>query len=207
MSKPNYRAVLFDLLTALLDSWSLWNKAARSEEAGLAWRKRYLQLTLEAGLYRDYEEIVKEAAEKVGVTRERAEDLIQHWGEIEPWPETSHVVRVLTEIVPVGVATNSSIALADVAVASIGVSIPVVVTAEEAGYFKPHPRPYRMALEKLGCEAEQVLFVAGSPGDVSGASEVGMPVFWHNRMRLPSLDSMTQPRYVSDSLLPILKIV
>ena len=28
------RAVLFDLLTALLDSWTVWNSAAGSEAAG-----------------------------------------------------------------------------------------------------------------------------------------------------------------------------
>ena len=36
-----YRAVMFDLLTALLDSWSLWNRVAGSARVGLAWRRRY----------------------------------------------------------------------------------------------------------------------------------------------------------------------
>lgn len=36
------RAVLFDLLTALLDSWTVWNTAAGSEAAGRAWRAEYL---------------------------------------------------------------------------------------------------------------------------------------------------------------------
>jgi len=29
-----YDAILFDLLTGLLDSWSLWNRVAGSAEAG-----------------------------------------------------------------------------------------------------------------------------------------------------------------------------
>jgi len=33
--QENYpKAILFDLLTALLDSWSLWNRSAESVEAG-----------------------------------------------------------------------------------------------------------------------------------------------------------------------------
>lgn len=36
------RAVLFDLLTALLDSWTVWNAAAGSEARGRAWRAEYL---------------------------------------------------------------------------------------------------------------------------------------------------------------------
>jgi 2-haloalkanoic acid dehalogenase type II len=202
-----YRAVLFDLLTGLLDSWSLWSKVARSENAGFAWRKRYLELTFDAGSYRAYENIIGEAARDVGLPRERADELIRQWGELAPWPEAPRVVHVLAEKVPVAVATNSSLALAKVAVGSLGVRIPTVVTAEEAGYYKPHPRPYRMALERLGCEAGQVLFVAGSPGDVHGASRVGFPVYWHNRMHLPAVDSPGTPLIVSDSLLPLLSIV
>ena len=43
------RAVLFDLLTALLDSWTVWNAAAGSEEKGRAWRAEYLRLTYGCG--------------------------------------------------------------------------------------------------------------------------------------------------------------
>ena len=43
------RAVLFDLLTALLDSWSVWNAAAGSEASGRAWRAEYLRLTYGCG--------------------------------------------------------------------------------------------------------------------------------------------------------------
>src|SRR5207344_1953290 len=97
------------------------------------------------GPYRSYEGIIKKAAQEVGVPSGRADELIQRWSELEPWPETRQVVRALLEKVPVAVATNASIALANVAVATLGGSIPTVVTAEEAGYYKPHPHPYRMA--------------------------------------------------------------
>jgi len=39
------RAVLFDLLTALMDSWTLWNAVAGSPAQGRAWRAEYLRLT------------------------------------------------------------------------------------------------------------------------------------------------------------------
>ena len=62
MSTEKYHAVMFDLLTALLNSWSLWNQVAGSEGAGFDWRTRYLQLTYHAEPYRSYEGIIKEAA-------------------------------------------------------------------------------------------------------------------------------------------------
>lgn len=206
-SQEQYQAVVFDLLTALLDSWSLWNEVAGAESVGMDWRTRYLQLTYQAGSYRSYEDIIKEAAQEVGLTSGHAEALIRRWGELEPWPEAREVMRVLLEKVPVAVATNSSHSLADIAVAALGVSIPVVVTAEEAGYYKPHPSPYRIALDRLQLASTSVLFVAGSAADVPGASAVGMSVFWHNRSRLVLDDAQVQPQYVSDSLWPILDLV
>ena len=68
MHQPNlrvtckYDAVLFDLLTGLLDSWTLWNGVAGSAEAGRRWRAAYLALTYGCGEYRPYEELVAEAA-------------------------------------------------------------------------------------------------------------------------------------------------
>jgi len=207
MSQQKYHAVMFDLLTALLDSWSLWNEVAGSEEAGVAWRTRYLKLTYQAGAYRSYEGIIKEAAQEVGVPAECAHELIHRWGELEPWPEARRVVRTLLEKVPVAVATNASIAMGNAAVAILGVSVHTVVTAEEAGYYKPHPNPYLMALQRLQRVPASVLFVAGSAADVPGASAVGMPVFWHNRRRLNPVDAAVQPRYVSESLWPVLELV
>jgi hypothetical protein len=40
-----YDAVLFDLLTALLDSWTLWNSVAGDGAVGARWRGEYLRLT------------------------------------------------------------------------------------------------------------------------------------------------------------------
>ena len=46
MPQEKYEAVIFDLLTAPLNSWSLWNDVAGDDNLGWDWRKRYLQLTV-----------------------------------------------------------------------------------------------------------------------------------------------------------------
>src|ERR1035437_9984658 len=48
----------------------------------------------------------------------------------------------------------------------LGVDLGVIVTAERAGFYKPDPRPYRLALEELKVDPEYCLFVAGSSYDV-----------------------------------------
>lgn len=62
-----------------------------------------------------------------------------------------------------------------------------VITAEEVGFYKPHPNTYLAILSALGVQPDEAIFVAGSSGDVLGAAAVGMQVVWHNRIGLPAL--------------------
>jgi FMN phosphatase YigB (HAD superfamily) len=84
------------------------------------------------------------------------------------------------------VVTNCSEALGRRARArvAVGFDFDAVVTAERAGFYKPHPRPYELALEELGLPASRALFVAGSAWDLVGCARVGLPVVWHNPLGL-----------------------
>jgi 2-haloalkanoic acid dehalogenase type II len=200
-----YDAVLFDLLTALLDSWSLWNAVAADPEQGLRWRREYLRLTYATGPYRPYEAIVADAARKAKVPVEWAVELAARWDEIAPWPEAPGVLAELSRRgLPLGVVTNCSEELGARAVARVGVPFQVVVTAERAGWYKPNPQPYRLALRELGVPAERTLFVAGSPADLPGAAGVGMPVVWHNRIGLSPIAESPRPLATFSSLDPLL---
>ena len=177
-------AVLFDLLTALLDSWTVWNRAAKSDEDGRRWRHRYLELTYAAGNYRPYEALVHESARSAGLGNDAAARLLASWDTLEAWPEVPSVLAALAPTVRLGVVTNCSNALAARAVARLGHPVDVWVAAERAGAYKPDARPYALALADLGLPASRVLFVAGSPFDIPGAGGVGMRVVWHNRLQL-----------------------
>ena len=202
----NYDAVVFDLLTALIDSWTLWNQAAGSTEDGVRWRREYLALTYAAGPYRPYADIVRQAATQAGIKPRSVEALFARWGDLPPWPETQKVLTTLAERVPLGVVTNCSVTLAAAAIACTGIRFAAIVTAESAGFYKPRPEPYRAALRLLGTAPARTLFVAGSAADVPGATGVGMPVFWHNRMGLHPVDAV-RPDFVAASLEPLLNLV
>lgn len=201
-----FRAVLFDLLTALLDSWSLWNAVAGDEAAGRRWRAEYLRRTYGAGTYVPYERLVADAAEAQGLPRVLADALRARWAELCPWPEAPGVLQELARRVPLGVVTNCSEALGRAAAQAFS-GLRVIVTAERAGWYKPRPEAYRLALEELGVPAEQTLFVAGSAYDLSGAADVGMPVFWHNRAELPPPPGAPLPLMETRSLAPLLNLV
>jgi 2-haloalkanoic acid dehalogenase type II len=200
-----YDAVMFDLLTALLDSWSLWNSVAGGDDAGLRWRQRYLDLTYGCGAYRPYETLVAEAAAETGMAPGAAAALAARWGELQPWPEAPGLLAGLrAKGLKLAVATNCSIQLGRLAAGRVGVPFDAVITSEAAGFYKPRAEVYQAALAALGLPAERVLFVAGSASDVPGAAGVGMDVVWHNRAGLAPKDA-TRPLAEARNLAPLLR--
>ena len=196
-----YDAVVFDLLTALIDSWSLWNAVAGSEADGLKWRRRYLEITYGCGAYRPYETLVREAARDVGLPEGLGDELERRWPELQTWPEAPGVLKQLG--LPLAVATNCSNRLGRLAADRVGVPFAVIETAESVGFYKPRPEVYRAVLQRLGAAPGRTLFVAGSASDVPGAKAVGMAVYWHNRIGLAPRDD-TQPEFLEASLEPLL---
>ena len=208
MSGIRFDAVVFDLLTALLDSWTLWNCVAGSKKWGRKWRTAYLFRTYQAGRYRPYETLVAEAATEVGLPSELAGSLAARYQELDSWPEVGDTLAALrNESLRLGVVTNCSEALGATAVACTGVKFDVVVTAERVGYYKPDPRPYQKALAELGVTTGRCLFVAGSVYDLFGANRVGLPTYWHDRIGMPPAENMPEPLAHHRSLYPLLDLV
>jgi 2-haloacid dehalogenase len=184
VSEGPFGAIAFDLLTALVDSWSLYTAVTGDEARGRAWRLASLRIVTAAGAYRPYEGVLREAALEVGLPATKADELIRRWGEIRPWPEVPDVLRRL-EPHRLAILTNCSQRLGELTAAATGGRFEVVLSAERAGAYKTDLRAYRAVADALKLPAGQILFVAGSAHDVGGAAAAGMPVYWQNRARLP----------------------
>lgn len=198
------RAVLFDLLTALLDSWTIWNAAAGSEQEGRAWRARYLQLTYGCGAYEPYEDLVRQAARDTGLPASAPASLEDRWDQLPPWDGARELLQALQPHCKLAVVTNCSRRLGTRAAEIMGIDWDVVVTSEEAGFYKPDPRPYRLALDRLGLDAREAAFIAGSGYDMFGTAAVGLRTFWHNRVGLALPASAAEPEVQSATLAPAL---
>jgi 2-haloalkanoic acid dehalogenase type II len=202
-----FDAVIFDLLSALIDSWSLWDDVAGGARPGRRWRLRYLEITYATGAYRPYEDLVAESAADEGLAPNAAARLVDRWAELEPWPEAASVLSRLRDSHLLGVVTNCSVKLGRAAARSLGIPFDAVMTAEEAGAYKPLAPPYERTLDALGASADRTLFVAGSPGDIGGASAAGMAVVWHNRLGLDLPDGSPEPWRTIPTLNPLTDLV
>lgn len=178
-----YAAVGFDLLTALLDTWSLFADIAGGREHGMRWHAASQSL-LRGRPYRPFDDIVRESAVTVGLDEAKADELLRRWGDSQPWPDVADALPRLRGYVRF-IVTNCSERLGTLAASRAG-TFDLVMTAERAGAYKPDPRPYRAALDALGLHRKRVLFVAGSAHDIGGASRAGMDVYWANRGRVPA---------------------
>lgn len=165
------QAVMFDLLSAVMNSLEAWSTAAGEPQRGLEWRDAVTRRITAAQSYVPYEEQVVDAAIEVGLPRQAAADLFKQWREMEPWPDSAALSRLA---LPYAYVTNCSKELAQVAAERSGLAPRFVLSAEEAGCYKPDRRIYRKACKRLGSPADSTLFVAGSAYDADGARAAGL---------------------------------
>jgi len=191
--KRRYAAILFDLLTALLDSWTVWNRVAGDEAKGRRWREEYLKLTYACGEYQPYESLVRIAATRAGLPERLQRELEAAWETLEPWDDAREVLARLAKTHRLGLVANCSQRLGRLAAKRVGVDFDVVVTAERVGFYKPRPEPYRMALRELDLRPDAALFVAGSAFDLVGTAKAELDSYWHNRVGLKRPEEAPAP--------------
>ena len=104
-----------------------------------------------------------------------------------------------------GVLTQSAAEAADAVLRFAGLRdrIEAVISAPESGAFKPDPRPYRMALERIGAPAEEVALVAAHWWDVAGAKAAGLRTGWVARRDLVLPGAVPEPDVSGRDLLEV----
>ena len=104
-----------------------------------------------------------------------------------------------------GVLTQSAAEAADAVLRFAGLRdrIETVISAPESGAFKPDPRPYRMALERIGAPGDEVALVAAHWWDVAGAEAAGLRTGWVARRDLVLPDEVPAPDVSGRDLLEV----
>jgi 2-haloacid dehalogenase len=156
------------------------------------WREKQLQYTwLRAlqGKHADFWTVTGDALdftlEMMGVAgpalRER---LMTLYLTRNPFPEVLETLRRLKRAgLKTAILSNGTPDMLRRAVenAKIGELLDAVLSVEEVGVFKPHPRVYQLAVDRLGVPREAILFLSANAWDAYAASAFGMRVVWCNR--------------------------
>ncbi|MCD6372922.1 MAG: TIGR02253 family HAD-type hydrolase [Thermococcus sp.] len=100
----------------------------------------------------------------------------EKYGEL--FPDAVETLKALKDLgLHVGIITDSDNDYIEAHLKALGIYdlFDSITTSEDAGYYKPHPRPFQLALEKAGVEAGEALYVGDNPAkDCVGAKNVGM---------------------------------
>lgn len=159
------------------------------------WRNSQLQYTwLRSlmGAHADFWQVTGEALDYamdvVGVSgaslRNRLMDL---YLVLTAYPDAKIALRALHRGGrPAAILSNGSPNMLAAAVrsAELGELFDHVLSVEEVGVYKPHPRVYQLAVDRLHVAAEHICFVSSNGWDVAGASVFGMKAVWVNRWGL-----------------------
>jgi 2-haloacid dehalogenase len=87
---------------------------------------------------------------------------------------------------PLAILSNGTPKMLAAAVqsAELGALLDHVLSVEDVGVYKPHPRVYQLAVDRLHVAAEHICFVSSNGWDVAGAAAFGMQAVWVNRSGL-----------------------
>lgn len=105
---------------------------------------------------------------------------VRTWG---PYPDVPPALeRLRAAGITLVILTNSDDDLMAENVARIGVPIDIVITAEQAGAYKPNLPAFHYMLDQIGCRPEELLHVAqGFEYDIVPAHALGWNRVWINR--------------------------
>jgi 2-haloacid dehalogenase len=191
------RACVFDAYSTLFDfaSAAARCRAALGEAADQLtrlWRDKQLEYTwLRAaqGRHADFWQVTGDALdfalETLGILGPDLRDrLMQLYLTLDPFPEVPSVLRQLGMAgFSIAILSNGSPRMLSAAVdnARLGDMLDAVLSVEEVGVYKPHPKVYQLAVDRLRLPASAIAFQSSNAWNAHAASAFGMRVVWCNR--------------------------
>jgi HAD superfamily hydrolase (TIGR02253 family) len=94
------------------------------------------------------------------------------------FPDARETIETLKEMgLHVGILTDSDNDYIRAHLDALGILdlFDTITTSEDAGFYKPHPRPFQLALERAGVKPEEAVYIGDNPSkDCVGARNIGM---------------------------------
>ena len=136
-------------------------------------------------LYRDVlQSVVRGFGKRFGFSPTDAEvrslpESLANW---QPFPDTVEALRILKSRYQLAVMSNVDDDLFASTAPKLGVAFDQVITAQQAGCYKPCMRMFKLAQDRIGVSREQWLHIGQSIyHDVIPAQSLGIATVWVNR--------------------------
>lgn len=198
MTRP--AVLVFDAYGTLFDVHSVTRLAdelwpGRGAQLSQLWRAKQLEYTWLRSLMQRYEDFgrVTEAALRytcealaLPFDADRHARLMAAYLRLDTFPEVNEALARLAGI-RLAILSNGSPAMLGPLVANAGLAgtLQDVLSVDAVRIFKPDPRVYQLAVDRIGVPVGSIGFVSSNCWDALGAKSFGLRVFWVNRGGLP----------------------
>ncbi len=161
---------------------------ARIDTRRLQRRWEEIQFVSIQGPYRPYRQILRETMQQafeefsLPYADEDVEAFAQSMGTWRPFPDTREAIRDLQKLLKVVLITNTDNEIIAETEHNLGVTFDEIITAEQAGAYKPSHQGFLLARERLGLQVDEIWHAGfGFKYDVMPASALGYVTVWINR--------------------------
>jgi 2-haloacid dehalogenase len=192
------KAIAFDAYGTLFDVFSVTALGeelfpGKGDALAQLWRVKQLQYSMLRSLmgrHRDFWRLTEDslvyAARSLGLdlTPDRRQRLLDAYLTLAAFPDVRPGLTTLRQQgLRLAILSNGEPRMLEAATRSAGIAdlLDAVLSAEEVRIFKPSPRVYQMAPERLGVRPAEMGFVSSNCWDVAGAASTGLRTFWIQR--------------------------
>lgn len=206
---------LFDLRSALKHHLTVLG--APADRFLEVWRTKQLEYAWTSslmGLDNDFLAVTRQALDYAlrvcGIADDSGGALVDEIAEafmvLDPFPDVAPALAQLREAGRrIVILSNGTLEMVTTAVERGGLSALVdeVLSCEEVHTFKPDPRGYDLACNRLQLTPEDIMFVASNTWDVAGATAFGFRTVWVNRGAEPAEYPALSPRATVSNLIDL----
>ena len=219
-------ALVFDAYGTLFNVHSVVAKCeelfpGKGQALSQLWRTRQLEYTWLRSLmgrYVDFNlvtaDALKVACEALGLayTERALTELNQAYRTLQPFDDALDTLHQLKKMQPprkLAILSNGAPEMLNAAVKhnDLETLLDAVLSADAVGIFKPDPRVYQLAVDRLQTVPDRIGFVSSNGWDAAGAKAFGFTVFWVNRANAPLEALGVVPDHVVSSLREIADLI
>ena len=222
MAKKKIKALVFDAYGTLFDVHSVISACDQSfpgHGAALsqAWRAKQLEYTWLRSLmgrYKDFWQVTEAAlvfaCQSLGLScpPDTRAELMETYLHLNPFPEVQQALRALSDY-PLVILSNGSPRMLKAAAESAGLKgmFSRIISVDEVKIYKPSPRVYRLASQKLRVAASAIGFISANFWDIAGAKAFGFHSYWVNRSKVPGEELGLIPDATLSSLADLVDVL
>ena len=190
------KALVFDAYGTLFDVHSvsaLGEQMFPGKGAALSqlWRAKQLEYTWLRSLmgrYEDFTTVTQAALEyackalQLPLDAHKSGQLMTAYNNLALYPDARETLAGLSGL-PLAILSNGAPAMLGPLVKNAGLEkkFAAVISVDDVKIYKPDPRVYQLAPDRLGVAAREIGFVSSNYWDAAGAKSFGFNVFWINR--------------------------